>query len=118
MHKLHAATLHLFRLCCGHAQAACRDAACCGLPAPAVPPYATGPALILVGSLMITHVVKIRWDCIQVGQRLACTLHIMVASSQPRNAWPASQLECSWRFQPDAAHSCASPSSHYLLLQS
>lgn len=42
----------------------------CALPA--VPPFATGPALILVGALMITHVVKIRWDCIQVRPPSRC----------------------------------------------
>lgn len=30
-----------------------------------VPPYATGPALILVGALMIINIMKIRWDNVQ-----------------------------------------------------
>lgn len=30
--------------------------------AASIPPYAVGPALIIVGSLMITNVLRIRWE--------------------------------------------------------
>lgn len=31
-----------------------------------IPPYATGPALILVGAMMVTNIITIRWDNVQV----------------------------------------------------
>lgn len=41
-----------------------------------VPPYATGPALILVGALMVINIVKIRWDL--VGEAVPAFLTMIV----------------------------------------
>jgi adenine/guanine/hypoxanthine permease len=43
----------------------------------AIPPYATGPALVLVGSMMIFNIVKIQWTNVQDAIPAFITLSIM-----------------------------------------
>lgn len=42
-----------------------------------IPPYATGPALILVGSMMIINIVKIKWDRVQEAVPAFITMVVM-----------------------------------------
>lgn len=42
-----------------------------------IPPYATGPALILVGAMMIINIVKIKWDRVQEGVPAFITMVVM-----------------------------------------
>ena len=42
-----------------------------------IPPYATGPALILVGSMMILNIVKINWSSVQDAVPAFLTMAIM-----------------------------------------
>ena len=59
-------------------------------PAASIPPYATGPALILVGALMVVNIVKIDWDNVQVRQR--CYESLITAEwLQPRGHYYSTQ---------------------------
>ncbi len=42
-----------------------------------IPPYATGPALILVGALMLAHVTHINWSSVQEAVPAFLTLCVM-----------------------------------------
>lgn len=44
-------------------------------------PYATGPALILVGSLMMTHARNIEWDNVRVAVPSFITMIMMVSAT-------------------------------------
>jgi len=42
-----------------------------------IPPYAVGPALIIVGSMMVGNIVKIRWDLVSEGVPAFLTVAVM-----------------------------------------
>lgn len=45
--------------------------------AASIPPYATGPAIILVGSLMMVNIVKIRWNNVNESVPAFLTMIVM-----------------------------------------
>ena len=45
--------------------------------AASIPPYATGPAIILVGALMMVNIVKIRWNNVNEAVPAFLTMIVM-----------------------------------------
>ena len=58
----------------------------------AVPPYATGPALILVGSMMMLNIVRINWSNTQEAVPAFLTIAIMVSRRARLRPRPAQRL--------------------------
>ena len=60
--------------------------------AASIPPYAVGPALIIVGSLMVANVAKISWE--RIGQAIPAFLTLALMPLTYSIAYGALPLQC------------------------